>query len=238
MAARPLEGEPSLGRRLPPSRRPAFPGCLLSARELQTIKALGRGLTHAQAAEEYGCRTSTVRTLLSFAYRRLGVSTIAQALAVCTRVGWLDAIPEGAEMIEFADRRVTWGQRLYLEAFDQALRAGDDPDEVARTQLLREAALTGVYREAGIHRKRDTEQPWRQVTAHPLERLAQTLQRLGTREERREEGGQVRIGPWSGAGRPASVGEESMFGRGQAPPADPPPSPGCPRVLMCARLVG
>jgi DNA-binding CsgD family transcriptional regulator len=223
MAARPLEGEHSLRSRLPPSRTPAFAGCVLSPRELQTIKALARGLTYAQTAEEYGCSASTVRTLLRTAYQRLGVRTIAQALAVCTHIGWLDAIPEGAEIIELADRRrVTWAQRLYLEAFDQALRAGDDPDEVARTRLLREAALTGVYREAGIHRKRDTEQPWRQVAAHPLERLAQTLQRLGTREERREERGQVRIGPWSGAGRPASVGEEPMFGRGQAPPANTP----------------
>lgn len=135
MAARALEGGDSLRSRWPPSRARAFAGGILSPRELQTIKAMARGLTYEQAAEEYG---------------------------------WLDAVPEGAEIIELADRRrVTWAQRWYLKAFDQALRAGGDPDEVARTRLLREGAVTGVYREAGIHRKRDAEQRRRQVAATP-----------------------------------------------------------------------
>jgi DNA-binding CsgD family transcriptional regulator len=199
VAARPLELETAARKRLPPSRTPAFRGCILTRREFETIKALARGLSYAQAAEEVCCSTSTVRSLLQTAYQRLGVSTIAQALAVCTRIGWLDVVPHDGELVHLADRRVTWAQRLYLEAFDQALRAGDDANEVARTGVLRDAALTGMYREA------DKERPWRQAGADPLERLAHTLRRLSAREERAEATGQVRTGPWNGAGGLASV---------------------------------
>jgi hypothetical protein len=110
------------------------------------------------------------------AYQRLGVSTIAQALAVCTQAGWFDVVPQDGAVVALVDRRVTWAQRLYLEAFDQSLQARDDPAELARTRQLRESALTGICREAGIER------PWRAVTGDPIERIAQTLQRLDTRE--------------------------------------------------------
>jgi DNA-binding CsgD family transcriptional regulator len=154
------------------SARPAFPGCILSVRELDTLRQLARDLTCAEAAQEAGCSESTIRSHLHTAYRRLGVSKLWQALAICREAGWLDIVSEEGAVVELADRRVTWAQRLYLEAFDQSLRAGDDPAEVRRTETLREAALLGVCREAG------TAQPWRQPAAHPLERIAQTLGRL------------------------------------------------------------
>jgi hypothetical protein len=118
-----------------------------------------------------------VRSLLHNAYRRLGVSTIAQALVTCTHAGWLDPVPAEGTVLQFADQRVTWAQRLYLEAFDQTLRAGDDPLEVHRTLTLRQAALTGVYREAG------REQPWRQASTGPLERIANAIARFGAWDE-------------------------------------------------------
>ena len=176
MAARPLEFQNSHTRKLPPSTRPAFAGCLLSAAEIETIRLLARGLSYAQAARERRCRVSTIRSLVHTAFGRLGVSSIAQALAVCSHVGWLDVVPRDGQVVELADRRVTWAQRLYLEAFDQSLRAGDDEAEVKRTSALRDAALTGVFSEA------DQERPWRPMTTDPLERIAQTLRTLDAQD--------------------------------------------------------
>jgi hypothetical protein len=141
---------------------------------------MARGLTYDQAARESRRSVSTVRTLLHNAYRRLGVATIAQALAVCTHIGWLDAVPEDGAAVNLADRRVTWAQRLYLEAFDQALRAGADPKELERTQRLREAALAGLYKEAGKAR------PWRASTRDPIEGIVRDLQRFNLEWKRRE----------------------------------------------------
>jgi DNA-directed RNA polymerase specialized sigma24 family protein len=137
---------------------------------------MARGLSYAQVADATRRRPSTVRTLLHHAYQRLGVATIAQALAVCTQVGWLDDVPQDGAIVALADRRVTWAQRLYLEAFDQSLQAGDDPEEIARARQLREAALTGMCREASIER------PWRGISRDPIERVAQALRRLDKRE--------------------------------------------------------
>ena len=87
-----------------------------------------------------------MRSLLHTAYARLGVASIAQALAVCTQAGWLDEVPDDGAIVELADRRVTWAQRLYIEAFDQSLRSGNNADEQERTQQLRGAALKGCMR--------------------------------------------------------------------------------------------
>jgi DNA-binding CsgD family transcriptional regulator len=160
-------------RRLPPSRLPAFQGCVLSACELQTLRQMARGLTYAEAARETRRAPSTVRSHLHTAYKRLGVTTISQALAMCTYIDWLDAVACDGAAVELADRRVTWAQCLYLEAFDQSLRASEDPDEVERTQLLRRAALEGMYREAG-----QQPPPWRPTATDPLGRIVRTLQRL------------------------------------------------------------
>ena len=164
-------------RRLAPATTPAFADCVLTASELQTVRQMARGLSYAEAARETRRSESTVRSLLHRAYGRLGVSTIAQALVVCTYAGWFDAVPRDGADVEYADRRVTWAQRLYLEAFDQSLRAGAAPSDLDRTQRLRDGALTGMYREAG------KERPWRQVTCDPIDRIARTLQRLDARTE-------------------------------------------------------
>jgi DNA-binding CsgD family transcriptional regulator len=140
---------------------------------MQTLRQMARGLTYSQAAGESHRSPSTVRSLLHTAYKRLGVSTISQALAVCTAAGWLDEVPQDGAAVEFADNRVTWAQRLYLEAFEQSLRAREDPDEVTRTRMLRRAALTGVYNEA---RK---EQPRRRFSSDPLGRLLRDTSQLG-----------------------------------------------------------
>jgi DNA-binding CsgD family transcriptional regulator len=160
-------------RRLPPSSVPAFAGCVLSPSELQTLRQMARGLSYAEAAREAHRSHSTVRSLLHNAYKRLGVSTIAQALTVCWHAGWLDVVPQDGMPVELGDRRVTWAQRLYLEAFDQSLKAGDDLEEVERTRQLRQAALEGIYK--GPFEER----PWRELTTtDPLDRIARDLRRL------------------------------------------------------------
>jgi DNA-binding CsgD family transcriptional regulator len=158
-------------RRLPPSSTPAFPGCLLSPSEMQTIRQMARGLSYAEAARETRRCTSTIRKHLHNAYGRLGVSSIVQALAVCTQAGWLDPVPDDGAPVQLADSRVSWAQRLYLEAFDQSLRAGDDQAEQERTCRLRDAALTGMYKDAGKDRP-----PWRAVPNEPIDRIIRTLQ--------------------------------------------------------------
>jgi DNA-binding CsgD family transcriptional regulator len=177
-AGRRDRGQSAPGRkRLPPSTIPAFAGCVLSPSELQTLRQMARGLSYAEAAREAHRSHSTVRSLLHNAYRRLGVSTVAQALTVCWNAGWLDDVPQDGVVVELGDRRVTWAQRLYLEAFDQSLQAGDDLEEVERTRRLREAALGGMYRGA------TEERPWRELTTiDPIERIARDLQRLNLRE--------------------------------------------------------
>jgi DNA-binding CsgD family transcriptional regulator len=158
--------------RLPPARRPAFAGCPLTASELQVVRLLAGGISYETAARETRRKVSTIRSLLHTAYARLGVTTIAQALAVCTSVGWLDEVRDDGALVELADHRVTWAQRLYLEAFDQTLRAGDDEAERERTGQLRSAALGGMYREAGT-----SVPPWR-VARDPLGLLLRDFQRL------------------------------------------------------------
>ena len=139
------------------------------------IRHLSRGLTYIEIAEQLRRSKSTVRSQLHWAYARLGVSSGAHAVSVCMQAGWLDEVPHDGTALNLADRRVTWAQRLYLEAFDQSLRAGDDSAEVERTQSLRDAALIGLLREA------DKERPWRATASDPLERIARTLRRLDER---------------------------------------------------------
>lgn len=172
-------------RRNPHSRRPAFVGCLLSRKELDTLDALARGLTYCHAAAEMGCSCGTVRSQVRSACRRLDVTTPEQALELCTELGWLDPVPGNVSTVQLADQEVTWAQRLYLEAFDQFLRARSDATEVKRTELLRDAAMTGMFREADQQRP-----PRRAMKADPLERIASTLRRYDARVAARQDADQ------------------------------------------------
>ena len=70
-------------------------------------------------------------------------------------------------------RLLTSSQRLYLNAFDQFLRAGGDRQEVERTRRLREVALQDVYGDA------TGERPWRELTRDPIDRILHDLRQLG-----------------------------------------------------------
>jgi DNA-binding CsgD family transcriptional regulator len=67
--------------------------CPLSHRQLETIDCLSEGMTYKQIAQALGISVSTVRTHLSYAYKRLGVVDRAQAVIYCERHGWLERTP-------------------------------------------------------------------------------------------------------------------------------------------------
>lgn len=79
---------------LPPARTERWrvpDGCPLTLRELRVLAARARGFTNKQTALALRCSSSTVRTDLHNAYRRLGVNGAAQAVIVCYQAGWLAA---------------------------------------------------------------------------------------------------------------------------------------------------
>ncbi|HUE27287.1 MAG TPA: hypothetical protein VMP89_10980 [Solirubrobacteraceae bacterium] len=72
-----------------------------------------------------------------------------------------------------APRLLTSSQRLYLNAFDQFLRAGGNRREVERTRRLREIALQDIYGDATDGR------PGRELTGDPIQRILRDLRQLG-----------------------------------------------------------
>ena len=61
----------------------------LSARELDVLKALAKGLVYKQIAAELTLSTSTVRTHLHNIYGKLGAVDRAQAVLMATERGWI-----------------------------------------------------------------------------------------------------------------------------------------------------
>lgn len=98
----------------------------------------------AGLAHRLGLATSTVRTHLHNAYRVLEVGSAAQAIVVCFNAGWLDPTRTKVDdPTHHPDRKVTDAQRVYLQAFDRHLRAGDDPDRLDDAKVRTDAALIG-----------------------------------------------------------------------------------------------
>jgi len=74
----------------PTSSRPrAIEPCPLSARELEVLKRLAKGMVYKQIAHELSLSTSTVRTHLHNIYGKLGAVDRAQAVLLATERGWL-----------------------------------------------------------------------------------------------------------------------------------------------------
>jgi DNA-binding NarL/FixJ family response regulator len=127
--------------------RPAE-NCPLSPRELGVLAQGANGRNPADSGEQLGMSAHSVRNSLSDAYRRLHVTSLGQALAACYAHGWLDTDLARSEQ-SCQDEKVTWAQRLYLEAWDQGRTARSD-EEHARSQRMRADALAGVMREANV----------------------------------------------------------------------------------------
>ncbi len=63
--------------------------CPMSAREVEVLRRLARGMVYKQIATELGLSTSTVRTHLHNVYGKLGAMDRAQAVLIATERGWI-----------------------------------------------------------------------------------------------------------------------------------------------------
>jgi putative nucleotidyltransferase with HDIG domain len=63
--------------------------CPMSAREIEVLRRLARGMVYKQIAGELGLSTSTVRTHLHNVYGKLGAMDRAQAVLIATERGWI-----------------------------------------------------------------------------------------------------------------------------------------------------
>jgi putative nucleotidyltransferase with HDIG domain len=63
--------------------------CPLSAREIDVLRRLAKGMVYKQIASELGLSTSTVRTHLHNVYGKVGAMDRAQAVLMATERGWI-----------------------------------------------------------------------------------------------------------------------------------------------------
>jgi putative nucleotidyltransferase with HDIG domain len=63
--------------------------CPMSAREIDVLRRLAKGMVYKQIASELGLSTSTVRTHLHNVYGKLGAMDRAQAVLIATERGWI-----------------------------------------------------------------------------------------------------------------------------------------------------
>ena len=61
----------------------------MSAREVEVLRRLAKGMVYKQIAAELGLSTSTVRTHLHNVYGKLGAMDRAQAVLIATERGWI-----------------------------------------------------------------------------------------------------------------------------------------------------
>jgi putative nucleotidyltransferase with HDIG domain len=63
--------------------------CPMSAREIDVLRRLAKGMVYKQIASELGLSTSTIRTHLHNVYGKLGAMDRAQAVLMATERGWI-----------------------------------------------------------------------------------------------------------------------------------------------------
>jgi HD-like signal output (HDOD) protein/DNA-binding CsgD family transcriptional regulator len=63
--------------------------CPLSAREIDVLRRLAKGMVYKQIASELGLSTSTIRTHLHNIYGKVGAMDRAQAVLMATERGWI-----------------------------------------------------------------------------------------------------------------------------------------------------
>ena len=73
----------------PGSRPRQIDPCPMSAREVDVLRRLAKGMVYKQIAGELGLSTSTVRTHLHNVYGKLGAMDRAQAVLIATERGWI-----------------------------------------------------------------------------------------------------------------------------------------------------
>jgi DNA-binding CsgD family transcriptional regulator len=150
-------------------------GCPLSAREFEVLRLMAlEGLQTEGIAQRLGVTASTVRQHCQNAYRRLGVTHAVQALVVCFNAGWIDPVQTRIQdPLRFSDDEKwepTPAQRVYLDAFDDHLRAGDDERALLAAKRKTDAALVAL------------DQPWRSMPSRDwIDELLSDMAAVGRR---------------------------------------------------------
>lgn len=147
--------------------------CPLTRSELRVLDLLKDGLTYNEIAAAVDRATSTVRSQLHSAYRRLGVTTSHQAVLECVKSGWLawdEGDPGQVTLMRIEDlfrhlvkavearrgrdhEQLTVAQRQYLQAFDDHLQAPScEQQSTCRSAMDR--ALATMLTEAGVPSRR------------------------------------------------------------------------------------
>jgi DNA-binding NarL/FixJ family response regulator len=84
-----VPGDPDAAAMLPPEARQEAPA-VLTPRQLDVVRLIGRGLTSQEIAEELGVRPKTIENYKQRVFVRLGVQNQAHAVARCARMGLMD----------------------------------------------------------------------------------------------------------------------------------------------------
>ena len=147
-------------------------GCPLSARQLEVLRLAADSLTYDEIGSVLGISTTTVRSHLHNAGRRLGINShrVTSAIIHCARRGWF-----GWQEPPSVDAAPPVGGFLgaYLEAFDEHLRTGSD----ASRRSMR-IALFGAQHANGI-----VPSKWRPAP-EPLERICEAIRGLSEADRR------------------------------------------------------
>jgi DNA-binding CsgD family transcriptional regulator len=142
--------------------------CPLGQRELEALRLAARGMTPKEIARRMDVKFTTIRTHLHRVRQKLAVSTTTQAVVACIDAGWIDPVSEGPKLLGFADTRLTAPQRVYLDAFDLHLRAGNDDPALEEAKRRTNAALAALGKRPGSVASRS----WIDALLSDMRRLA------------------------------------------------------------------
>lgn len=108
------------------------------------LRLIAEGLQGPAIAFALDLAHSTVRSHRCSIYRKLGVTHSSQALVVAFNSGWIDPLGQEADPLRYDDGfKPSAAQRVYLDAFDRALRARD-PAALHDAKRRTDAALVAL----------------------------------------------------------------------------------------------
>jgi DNA-binding CsgD family transcriptional regulator len=113
----------------------------LTPQQLMILSLANRGHSIDEIALTLKLARRTVHKRLRDARKALGAETRAGSVAKARELGLFDPLPYRLERMADYDPGISVDQRLYLDAFDRHLQAGDDEQRLERIKLLTDAAL-------------------------------------------------------------------------------------------------
>jgi len=151
----------------------------LTDREWECLKLIAEeNLTYKQMAERLGVKYSSVRGYMHTMLKALDVANKGIAVVLAQQSGWLT--PD----IDWQQEPVTPAQRLYLDAFDDFLRASGKDAILARGRMAHH--LTSMFMEKGLPTPDVENRPsWRH--GQHLTRVKDKVKLTTTEDELREE---------------------------------------------------